>query len=128
MIILDENINEFQKQILKKGKYHFKQIGNEIGKKGMEDENIIPLLLRVKNCTFFTSDRGFYDHSLCHKNYCIVFLSVSQFETSTFIKRFLQHVEFNNQAKRKGKVFWIDHKVVKYFDLSILKERKISWN
>jgi hypothetical protein len=127
VIILDENIDEFQKQFLHKRKYRFKQIGVDVGRKGMEDENIIPLLLKTKKCTFFTLDKGFYSRELCHKNYCIVFLSVSQFETSVFIRKFLNFKEFNNQTKRNGKVFLLEHKSIKFYNLNTMKEKKVRW-
>jgi hypothetical protein len=128
VIVLDENIDEFQQQMLRKWKYHFKQIGAGVGRRGMKDENIIPHLIRTKKCTFFTLDKGFYSQELCHKSYCIVFLSVSQFETSLFIKKFLKHKEFNNHTKRNGKVFLLEHKNIKYFSLNTTKEKRAIWN
>lgn len=53
MNILDENILESQRQLLLRWKISFRQIGYEIGRKGMNDEEIIPLLLALRQPTFF---------------------------------------------------------------------------
>ncbi len=44
----------------------FRQIGSEIGRKGMQDDEIIVLLRRLGKSTFFTRDLRFYDRKLCH--------------------------------------------------------------
>lgn len=46
MIILDENFPESQRQLLRGWRIHIRQIGYEVGRKGMQDEEeIIPFLL-----------------------------------------------------------------------------------
>ncbi|MFL5245075.1 MAG: DUF5615 family PIN-like protein [Gemmataceae bacterium] len=59
MIILDENIPENQVAQLRAWRIRVRQIGFEIGKAGMDDENIITLLSRQRRSTFFTRDRDF---------------------------------------------------------------------
>lgn len=46
MNILDENVLESQRQLLIKWRVPFRQIGYEVGRKGMDDEQIIPFCLR----------------------------------------------------------------------------------
>lgn len=46
--------------------------GHEIGRQGMKDEEIIPLLHKLHRATFFTRDLGFYKRHLLHPNYCLV--------------------------------------------------------
>jgi len=41
-----------------------KQIGLDISRKGLKDEEIIPLLRQLHDPTFFTRDVGFYDRKL----------------------------------------------------------------
>ncbi len=76
MIVLDENIPESQRQLLRSWKIQPQQIGHEIGCQGMKDEEIVPLLHKLKRATFFTRDLGFYKRHLCHPNYCLVIISV----------------------------------------------------
>ena len=40
------------------------------GRKGLKDEEIIVLLRRQRNTTFFTRDAGFYLPGLRHRSYC----------------------------------------------------------
>lgn len=53
MIIIDENFPESQRQLLLSWRIHIRQIGIELGRKGLQDDEIIPLLLTYKNPTFF---------------------------------------------------------------------------
>ncbi len=44
MNILDENISEDQRQLLRGWRIRARQIGHEVGRPGMQDGEIIPLL------------------------------------------------------------------------------------
>ncbi len=44
MNILDENVPESQRQLLRSWRIRVSQIGDDVGRKGMKDEAIIPLL------------------------------------------------------------------------------------
>ncbi|MBM4255794.1 MAG: hypothetical protein FJ147_07845 [Deltaproteobacteria bacterium] len=104
MNILDENVLEDQRQLLRQWRVPVRQIGQDIGRKGMQDENIIPFLLTLRRPTFFTSDFDFYDRRLCHAQYCLVCIESRQSRTATFVRRFLRHSAFDTAAKRMGKV------------------------
>ena len=60
MIILDENIPESQRQLLRSWRIKVHQIGHEVGSQGMKDVEIIRLLHKLRYVTFFTRDLGFY--------------------------------------------------------------------
>jgi hypothetical protein len=51
MNILDENILNDQRHLLKMWRITSQQIGDDIGRKGMQDEEIIPLLHREESPT-----------------------------------------------------------------------------
>jgi len=72
MIILDENFPESQRQLLRGWRIPIRQIGYEVGRSGMQDEEIIPFLLQRRRVTFFTLDQGFYKRHFCHARYCLV--------------------------------------------------------
>jgi hypothetical protein len=57
--ILDENIPKNQRQLLETWRIHVRQIGFNIGQRGMQDEEIIPFLLQRRHSTFFTRDEVF---------------------------------------------------------------------
>jgi hypothetical protein len=105
MIVLDENIAEDQCDLLRKWRIRFRQIGQDIGQKGMQDEeDILPLLHQLDRPTFFTRDLGFFARRLCHDGYALVCLAVGQNVTSQFVRRFLQHPLFDSKSKRLGRV------------------------
>jgi hypothetical protein len=102
--ILDENIPKSQASLLESWRIHFKQIGVNVGRLGMSDQEIIPLLLKQNRPTFFTRDQGFYDSRLCHAGYCLVFLAVGKNEVASFIRRLLSHPSFRTRAMRMGSI------------------------
>ena len=127
MNILDENIIYNQCLFLKNKRIPFRQIGHQIGHKGIEDREIISLLHNLKNPTFFTRDNDFYQSKLCHNQYCIVFLAVKKDEVGIFIHRFLHHENFNTVKKRLGSVVKITHTNISIKKLNFEKEIKITW-
>jgi hypothetical protein len=70
----------------------------------MKDDEIVVLLRRQRNVTFFTRDVGFYAAELRHHRYCLVVMNIGQNEVATFVRRFLRHTGFNTQTKRMGAV------------------------
>lgn len=127
MNVLDENIPNSQRQLLRSWRIRMYQIGHEVGRQGMKDEEIIPLLHRLRSVTFFTRDLGFYRRQLCHDRYCLVCLAVGQYEAASFIRRLLRHPTCNTQAKRMGKVIKLDHMRIRIWQLHVDKEEKLVW-
>lgn len=109
MIVLDENIVDSQVQLLRSWRIKIKQIGDQIGRLGMKDSAILPLLRRVGGVTFFTRDRGFFDRRLRHLKYCVVWLDVGQYETASFVRRFLKHAQFKTKRSRLGSAVRVSH-------------------
>ncbi len=127
MIVLDENIGEDQRQLLRSWRIRTYQIGHEVGRQGMKDEpQVIPLLHKLGRPSFFTRDLGLYDRNLCHDRYCIVCLAVSQDEAASFIRLFPRHPQFDSQAKRLGKVVSASQTMLRVW-LSRAEEAEIEW-
>ena len=103
MIILDENFPESQRQLLRGWRVPLRQIGYEVGRKGMQDEEILPFLRHRRRTTFFTLGQGFYRRHLCHARYCLVCVDVGQY-AAAFVRRLLRHREFDTEAKRLATV------------------------
>lgn len=128
MNILDEDISVVECERLRARKIHFRRIGIEIGRLGMQDRNdIIPLLHTLRRPTFFTRDHGFYHPRLLHPAYCLVYLDVAFDEIAEFIRRFLRHVAFRTQAQRMGKVVRIHHSGVSYWQAHVTNAPILSW-
>lgn len=128
MIVLDENILDGQRLLLEAWRFPARQIGVDIGRKDLKD-NQIPVLLRGhRNATFFTRDADFYLPALRHRSYCLVVADVGQNEVATFIRRFLRHSDFDTQAKRMGKVVRISHAGIAFRGLQSHSEAHAIWS
>ena len=104
MNVLDENITPVQRQRLRQWRIRVRHIGYDLGRKGMDDEEIIPFLLTLPHPTFFTEDWDYFKRRLCHPGYCLVHMDVARDELALFVRRFLRHKGFDIQAKREGTV------------------------
>jgi hypothetical protein len=104
VIVLDENILESQRTRLRGWRIHLSQIGRDLGRKGMQDEDIIPLLRTLRRPTFVSWDRDFFERSLCSDRFCLVYLDVGQLEVAAYLRRLLRHPQFKTWAQRKGRV------------------------
>lgn len=128
MIILDENLPDSQRQSLQGWRIKARQIGVDVGVKGVQDEEIIPLLHRLRRPTFFTLDFDFYQPDLRHARYCLVCLNVEQYEAAMFIRRFLQQPTFDTEAKRMGKIIRVGHTGLWMWQLHAKEEVYFEWD
>ena len=78
LIVLDENILPSQRLILQNWRIPVRQIGYDIGRKGAADEEILSLLLRLREPTLCTLDADFYRRTWRHNSYCLVSLGVER--------------------------------------------------
>ena len=104
-----------------------RQIGYEIGYKGMKDPEIITFLHGLNGTTFFTRDRDFFYRHLCHSNYCLINLNVNKNETVNFVRRDLRHSSFNTQAKRMGKVVRVTTERLHVWQLHAEQQEVLFW-
>jgi hypothetical protein len=125
--ILDENVLKNQRQILQSWRISIRQIGYDVGRKGMKDDEIIPFLHSLRRPTFFTRDLGFYDRSLCHAQYCLICMAVGKYEAATFVRRLLRRPEFSTQAKRMGAVIRLSRAGLRVWRLHAEQEIALSW-
>jgi hypothetical protein len=124
MNILDENIPEHQRLLLRSWRVAVRQIGRELGQSGMTDDAILTLLHHVSRPTFFTRDDSFYQSTLCQPNYCLVYLAVGQYEVASF----LRHPLFATHARRRGAVVRVGHSTVRTWRLRQAAEEVSSWS
>ena len=126
MNVLDENISTIQRQLLRGWHIPVRHIGYDVGRKGMKDDEIIPLLT-FRQPTFFTLDWDYSERGLCHARYCLVYLDVSRDETAIFIRRLLRHQEFDTHAKRRGAVMRVSYAGLFVWRLHAQKEAYLGW-
>lgn len=67
MNLLDENVRDDQRTLLRQWRIPFRQVGKEISRAGIHDDNLLPLLYQLKRATFFTQDEDFFKARLCHR-------------------------------------------------------------
>jgi len=127
MNVLDENIPRNQRQLLRGWRIPIRQIGYDIGRKGIKDDEIIPLLHQLGRPTFFTRDSGFYERRLCYARYCLVYLAVDKYEAAVFVRRLLHHREFDTEAKRMGAVIRVSHAGVSVWRLHAEQKTRFQW-
>jgi hypothetical protein len=125
--ILDENIPRPQRELLEGWRIPVKQIGFNVGRRGMQDEEIIPFLVKQRRPTFFTRDDDFYGRRLCHARYGIVYLAVHISEAAIFVRRLLRHQEFNAYSKRVGRVVRVSSGGISFWQINENRERRVDW-
>jgi hypothetical protein len=127
MNLLDENIPDSQRQLLRSWRVRTQQVGQEIGRRGMRDSEVISVLHRLGGVTLFTRDLGLCHPHLCHARYCLVCLAVGQYESASFIRRLLRHPAFNTHAKRLGKVLRVSHAGIRVWRLGAEAGEAVAW-
>jgi hypothetical protein len=129
MLILDENISEIEVWRLREWRVAVRQIGPDLAKVSTTDENILPVLQHLKAPTFFTRDRDFWDATLRHRHYCLVFMDIPEHEgeVASAIRRFLRQRSFNTHAKRLGKVVRIHLAGIQFWQVGRQRLQTVSW-
>jgi hypothetical protein len=100
--ILDENIIESQRRLLRSWHVTVRHLGYDLGRQVIKDREILPFLHQLRHPTFFTRDADFYERRLCHARYCLVQLAVKKDEVAIFARRLLRHREFDTKAKQQA--------------------------
>jgi len=127
-IVLDENVHRKVKSLLQSW-ITVEQIGHEVGRSGMTDQNIIPgLLLEVKRVTFITHDERLYRRCHPHAGYCLIILPErSAAEVASFMRRLFRLQGFRTVRSRMGKVIQITEHNVRWKEPRSPRERILSW-
>ena len=127
MILLDENTPESQRRLLLRKRVHVRQISEDIGRRGMQDKEIISLLHQLDRPTFFTQDADFYVRRWCHRAYCLVHLDVGDENFAKYVRKLLRHRQLNSKAKRMGCVIQVQATQIALWRTSRQKEIHLEW-
>jgi hypothetical protein len=127
VIVLDENLPDSQRRLLRAWRIRVQQIGHELGRSGMRDPEIIPFLGRLRRLTFFTRDDWFYQPTHRHSGYCLVLLAVAEDEAASFIRRVLLHPALDTHGKRMGTVVRATHAGLRLWRLHSNIEERLAW-
>jgi hypothetical protein len=127
MNLLDENIRQDQGIQLRRWRVPCRFLVEEFAPSGIQDPDIIPLLQKLKQPTFFTHDQDFFRRNLAHSAYALVWLDVFDGEAAVFIRAFLKHGLFNTAAKRMGAVARVHQHGVHVWQRNHTALQRISW-
>jgi hypothetical protein len=127
VILLDENVIESQRLLLRSWRIRVRQLGLEVEHPGLKDDEVIPLLHWLHPVTFFTRDLGFFQRGPAHRGYCLVCLEVGESEVASFIRRVLRHPMLNTEAKRLGKVIRVSHSGLIVWSVDQRAENRLAW-
>ena len=127
MNVLDENVPRDQADLLRQWGVRFRSISRELGYQGIDDEDIRPLLLRLKKPTLLTRDEDFFRREFAHARYGLVWFDVAVEETAFFIRRFLNHPRFRANAQRLGCVVHVQPGHITYWTKNAEKLAEAAW-
>ncbi len=128
MIVVDENVTAPQRDLLTTWKIRFRQIGRDVGRVGMTDQDIVPLLRKIRPATLFTKDLGLYRRELRDPRFAIVCLAVNEDETASFVRRFLAHPRFRTHAMRLGRLFLVSSEAIRVWAPLASREGMVGWS
>ena len=74
MNVLDENVTRDQADLLRQWGMRFRSISRDYLCQGMQDDDVVPFLLRLKRPTLLTRDGDFFERRLVHPRYCLVWV------------------------------------------------------
>jgi hypothetical protein len=127
VIVLDENIFAGQRAQLRNLHMSVHQIGYDVGRKGMSDEEILPLLRRLRRPTFLTRDPDFFDKRICSDRYCLAYLDVQPAHAAQYIRRFLRQPNFKSWTQRKGCVIRVAAAGVSVWRIRAPRVARYQW-
>lgn len=127
MIVLDENIFESQRLQSRRWRIQPCQIVRDVGRRGMQDEEIIPLLRTLRRPTLVTRDRDFFQSSLCDVRYCLVQFRVDPVEVAAYLRRLIRHPNFKTWSQRKGRVLRVSPGGISVWQVRNPRLRRYRW-
>ncbi len=127
MIVLDENIFESQRLQLRARRVHLCQIGRDVGRKGMQDDEIITLLRSLRRPSLVSRDRDFFNRTLCSDNFCLLYLDVRPLEVADYVRRLLRHPDFKTWSQRKGRVVRVSASGISAWRAHVPRVTRYRW-
>jgi hypothetical protein len=128
MNVLDENFPDDQRRLLLGKRVHVQMVGRGLGRRGLKDDGIIPLLHQMVRPTFFTLDEDFHDRRLFHRGYYVVHLDVDDYSAADYVRRVLRHRDLNSKTKRMGLVIQVQPTGLTFWRINQKKVEHLEWD
>jgi len=94
------------------------------------DERVPTILMTLKQPTFVTIDRDFWDAKLCNGHYCILYFSLTDDEQAllpVLLRALFRQPEFGSRRRRMGKVARVSRAAIDYWEANARRLRRITW-
>ena len=127
MLVLDENIIESQRRLLLRGRRRLCQIGSEVGRKGMSDEEVMRVLQSSRRATLITRDQRLYRPALRRSDYCIAVLAVPEDRIAEMTLRVLNHPRLISVRSRMGAVLQANDARIRIWWHKTPQEQQLFW-
>jgi hypothetical protein len=127
MNVLDENFPDDQRAMLEAKRIRVRQIGRDLGRTAMKDNELIRLLHQVDRPTFFTLDVDFYDRGWRNEGYCLVYLDIDEDAAAEYVIRLLRHQDLNTKAKRMGSIIRVTPGGLAIWRIRKEREERLAW-
>jgi hypothetical protein len=128
VIVLDENVLDTQRAQLRRWRIPVRHIGRAVGRYGMQDSEILPLLRTLRRPTLVSRDRDFYDRSFCSDRYCLIHMDVRPGEVAAYARRLLRHSAFKTWSQRRGCVVRVSPSGILAWRAGGKRATRYRWN
>jgi hypothetical protein len=127
MFLIDENVSEIEVLRLRKAGIRVRLIGDDVARIGDSDENLLPILRRLKHAVLFTQDKDFFRFKWAHAGYALVWFDTNPNVVADYVRRFLRHHEFDSSAKRMGIVARVSANGIRYWRVGNRELQRTDW-
>jgi len=127
MFVIDENVSELEVLRLRKAGIRVRLIGEEVARTWDADENLLPILLKLKKPVLFTRIRTFFSSNGYIRTTHSFWLDVHPNTVADFVQEFLRHPEFDTQGKRMGTVARAGVSGIRYWRAGNRQLRQARW-
>ncbi len=93
------------------------------------DQRVPEILQTLKQPTFITIDQGFWERTLCHPGYCLLYFGLrddQQEQLPDLLRSLLRRPEFRTRASRMGKVARITPTFIAWWQFRVTKLHRIE--
>jgi hypothetical protein len=94
------------------------------------DDRVPAILQTLNQPTFVTIDRGFWQRSWCHPDYCILYFALHREQQKLLpglLRALLRRPEFRSRAARMGKVARVGTLKVEYWQFQKADRQEFLW-
>jgi hypothetical protein len=94
------------------------------------DDRVPEILRTLKQPTFLTIDRGFWDRRFCHPGYCILYFALrdeQQEHLPELLRALLRKPEFRSRARRMGRVARVSTAIIESWVFQEFRLQHIPW-